>query len=80
MRLTRARKDEMDDFAAALASSRASEEPETAPEEAAPPPPSGSYRCKLCGAKSATFAVAHEHASAEHELAGHQIDDSIVKE
>jgi flagellar basal body-associated protein FliL len=53
---------------------------EQEPEEAAPPPPSSSYRCKLCGAKSATFAVAHEHASAEHELAGHQIDESIVQE
>jgi len=50
------------------------------PEDAAPPPATGSYRCKVCGAKSASFAVAHEHASAEHELAGHQIDDSIVQE
>ncbi len=43
-------------------------------------PQSSGYRCKVCGAKSATFAIAHEHASAEHELAGHQIDDSIVPE
>jgi hypothetical protein len=53
---------------------------EAEPDEAPSPPPSGNYRCKLCGAKSTTFAVAHEHASAEHELAGHQIDDSIVQE
>jgi len=53
---------------------------EEGPEETVPPPPNSSYRCKLCGAKSATFAVAHEHASAEHELAGHQIDESIVRE
>jgi hypothetical protein len=53
---------------------------EEGPEETVPPPLNSSYRCKLCGAKSATFAVAHEHASAEHELAGHQIDESIVRE
>jgi hypothetical protein len=51
---------------------------DTEPEEAATPAGSGSYRCKLCGTSSTTFAVAHEHASAEHELAGHQIDDSIM--
>jgi hypothetical protein len=50
------------------------------PAEPAPRVPSGGFRCKVCGAKSATFAVAHEHASAEHELAGHHIDDSIVQE
>jgi hypothetical protein len=36
-----------------------------------------SFRCKLCGATSPTFVAAHEHASAEHELAGHHLDDSI---
>jgi hypothetical protein len=50
------------------------------PAEPAPPAPSSGYRCKVCGVKSATFAIAHEHASAEHELAGHQIDESIVAE
>ena len=53
---------------------------EEEPGETAPPPPSSSYRCKLCGATSETFAVAHEHASAEHELAGHHIDETIVRE
>jgi hypothetical protein len=36
-----------------------------------------SFRCKLCGATSRTFVAAHEHASAEHELSGHKIDQSI---
>ena len=49
------------------------------PAEPAPQAPSG-FRCKVCGAKSATFAIAHEHASAEHELAGHHIDESIAPE
>jgi hypothetical protein len=47
------------------------------PGEAGVPTPSSGYRCKVCGAQSATFAIAHEHASAEHELAGHHIDESI---
>ena len=36
-----------------------------------------SFRCKLCGTTSPTFVAAHEHASAEHALAGHRIDESI---
>jgi hypothetical protein len=35
------------------------------------------FRCKICGKTSTTFVDAHEHASADHELAGHQIDESI---
>jgi len=50
------------------------------PAEPTPTAPTVGYRCKVCGAKSATFAIAHEHASAEHELAGHNIDESIVAE
>jgi hypothetical protein len=50
------------------------------PAEPAPPSPNSGYRCKVCGAKSATFAIAHEHASAEHELAGHHIDESIEQD
>jgi hypothetical protein len=52
---------------------------ESGPAEPPPPAPS-TYRCKVCGAKSATFAIAHEHASAEHDLAGHHIDESIEPE
>ena len=50
------------------------------PAEPTPGAPTTGYRCKVCGAKSTTFAIAHEHASAEHELAGHHIDESIVAE
>jgi hypothetical protein len=50
------------------------------PAEPAPPAPSSGFRCKLCGAKSATFLMAHEHASAEHDLAGHHVDESIMPE
>jgi hypothetical protein len=53
---------------------------DSSPAEPTPPAPSAGYRCKVCGTKSATFAIAHEHASAEHELAGHDIDASIVAE
>jgi hypothetical protein len=35
------------------------------------------FRCKICGKQSLTFADAHEHASADHDLAGHKIDESI---
>jgi hypothetical protein len=52
------------------------EEPEATADEA-PPQPS-SFRCNVCGKVSATFLAAHEHASAEHELAGHKIDESIT--
>jgi hypothetical protein len=45
-------------------------------DQGAPETP-GSFRCKLCGATSRTFVTAHEHASAEHELTGHKIDESI---
>ncbi|MBI2962962.1 MAG: hypothetical protein HYY35_04345 [Deltaproteobacteria bacterium] len=37
----------------------------------------GSFSCRICGASSPTFLAAHEHASAEHDLAGHKIDESI---
>lgn len=30
------------------------------------------FSCRICGASSPTFLAAHEHASAEHDLAGHQ--------
>lgn len=36
-----------------------------------------SFRCKVCGATSPTYVAAHEHASAEHDLAGHRLDDAI---
>jgi hypothetical protein len=35
------------------------------------------FRCKKCGKTSSTFVDAHEHASADHDLAGHEIDESI---
>jgi hypothetical protein len=35
------------------------------------------FRCKICGKTSPTFVDAHEHASADHDLAGHQIDESV---
>jgi hypothetical protein len=35
------------------------------------------FRCKICGRTSTTFVDAHEHASADHDLAGHKIDESI---
>ena len=35
------------------------------------------FRCKVCGKTSKTFVDAHEHASADHDLAGHKIDESI---
>ena len=38
------------------------------------------FRCKICGKKWPTFVEAHEHASADHELAGHKIDESIAAE
>lgn len=42
-----------------------------------PPEPATSFRCKVCGVVSPTFAAAHEHASADHDLAGHHIDEAI---
>ena len=48
-------------------------------EEAAGPAASA-FRCKICGRRSTTFVDAHEHASADHELAGHQIDEAIEAE
>ena len=36
-----------------------------------------SFRCKACGKMFSTFVDAHEHASADHDLAGHKIDESI---
>jgi hypothetical protein len=45
-------------------------------EEAAGPVASA-FRCKVCGKQSSTFVDAHEHASTDHELAGHKIDESI---
>ena len=50
-------------------------EPTDGAEPSVPEPTS--FRCKLCGASSATFLAAHEHASADHELTGHKIDESI---
>jgi hypothetical protein len=35
------------------------------------------FRCKICGKTSPTFVDAHEHASADHDLAGHEIDESV---
>ena len=35
------------------------------------------FRCKICGKTWPTFVDAHEHASADHDLAGHNIDESI---
>jgi hypothetical protein len=35
------------------------------------------FRCKVCGANFEKFLAAHEHASADHELAGHKIDEAI---
>lgn len=49
-----------------------------APAEKQPEP--RTFRCNVCGAVSPTFLAAHEHASAEHELAGHKIDESITAE
>jgi len=56
--------------------SKGEEDEATGGDPGAPEAPS-SFRCKLCGATSRTFVAAHEHASAEHELAGHKIDQSI---
>ena len=36
-----------------------------------------SFRCKICRKTFPTFVDAHEHASADHDLAGHKIDESI---
>ncbi len=47
-----------------------------ADESAVAAPPS-SFHCKVCGKKSQTFIAAHEHASADHDLAGHKIDEAI---
>jgi hypothetical protein len=35
------------------------------------------FRCKICGKISSKFVDAHEHASADHDLAGQQIDESV---
>jgi len=35
------------------------------------------FRCKVCGKTFTAFVDAHEHASADHDLAGHKIDESI---
>jgi hypothetical protein len=40
-------------------------------------PSASSFRCKICGKTSTTFVDAHEHASADHDLSGHKIDESI---
>ena len=49
-------------------------------EESADAKPPASFGCKVCGARSPTFVAAHEHASADHSLAGHKIDESIEPE
>jgi type IV pilus assembly protein PilB len=68
MRLTRARKDEMDDFAAALASSRASEEPAPAPSE---PPPTEDHSDDPHEAEAIDVASRlAAHVAAQREAAG----------
>ena len=38
------------------------------------------FRCKVCAKTFSSFLAAHEHGSADHELAGHKLDDSIQAE
>ncbi len=39
----------------------------------------GTFRCKVCGTVSKSFLDAHNHATAEHELSGHHLDESIER-
>jgi len=40
-------------------------------------PEPSQFRCKVCGEISPTFKDAYEHVSADHNLVGKKIDESV---